>query len=82
VPIDGGIDEHRFSLPWPPEAASAHIVGEVGDLIKSHADIDFTAAPKQDGSSAVTVVGRGNRYVRDQVGVILAELSEAQPVRA
>jgi hypothetical protein len=51
-------------------------------LIKSHADINFTAAPERDGSSAVTVVGKGSRYVRDQVGVILAELSEAQPVGA
>jgi hypothetical protein len=117
--------EHRFNLPWPPEAASAHIAGEVGDLmrrqgyrlsnqgpagtvftreyrsawllipcillfpigllsllIKSHTDINFTAAPKEDGSSAVTVLGRGSRYVRDQVGVILAELSEAEPVGA
>jgi hypothetical protein len=114
--------EHRFNLPWPPEAATAHVAGEVSNLmgrwgfrlrsqgpagivytreyrsawllipciflfpigllsllIKSHTDISFTAAPEQDGSSAVTVVGRGSRYVRDQIGVILAELSEAQP---
>jgi hypothetical protein len=117
--------EHRFNLPWAPDAANAHIAGEVGDLmrrqgfrlssqgpagivytrtyrsawliipcvllfpigllsllIKSHTDINFTAAPEDDGTSAVIVGGRGSSRVRDQVGLILSELSEAQPVKA